>query len=160
MPDNGVRSYMLPIFFDDLCHRCLRLGKPECHLHGAVEFAGSGQLGVRLLPPSRLGVQDAEAEVAVGDQRAHAEFVGQGEGLAIAGIGLFDLRGLTMRGNITEEAQGIRLPTAFLVGTEILKGTGGKRARLLQVAGAQMRLAQCGEQQCPDTHSAARGGLL
>ena len=65
-----------------------------------------------------------------------------------------------MRGNVAEEAQGIRFPTAFMAGTEIFKSTGGERARLLQVAGAQTRLAQRGEQQWLDTPSAARGGLL
>ena len=60
-----------------------------------------------------------------------------------------------MCGNVAEEAQGIRLPTAFLVGMEILKGTGGERARLLQAAGVQMRLAQGEEQRHLATHSAA-----
>ena len=100
-----------------------------------------------LLPLSRLGVQGAQAQVAVGQERAHPQFLGQGKGLAVAGFGLFDLRGITMCGNVAEEAQGIRLTTSFLVGTEILKGTGGERARLLQAAGVQMRLAQGGELQ-------------
>ena len=77
---------------------------------------------------TRLGVQHAEAEVAVGHKRAHAEFIGQGLGLAVVGFGLVDLRGITMRGNVTEEAQGIRLITSFLVGTGKLEGTGGERA--------------------------------
>jgi hypothetical protein len=53
----------------------------------------------------------------VGLERAHAEFVGQGEGLAVASFGLCDFWGLPMRGNITEEAQGIRLSAPLLVRT-------------------------------------------
>ena len=54
-----------------------------------------------------------------------------------------------MCGNVAEEAQGIRLITSFLVGTGMLEGTGGERARLLQAASAQMRLAQGGELTAP-----------
>src|SRR5262252_7927165 len=98
-----------------------------------------------LLPLARPGVQSAEAEVAMGEQRVHAEFVRQGKGLAVAGFGLFDLRGITMCGNVAEEAQGISLPTSMLMGTEKLQGTSGERMRLLQAAGVQMCLAQGGE---------------
>ena len=41
-----------------------------------------------------------------------------------------------MCGNLTEEAQGMRLTTAFLVSTEIRKGMGGEGMRLLQTASA------------------------
>ena len=143
-----------------LCQRRLRLGQPERHLHGTVQLDGGGQLSMGLLLLSRLGVQGAETQVTVGLERAHAEFLRQGKGLAVAGVGLFDFRGITMRGNVAEEAQGIRLMTSFLVGTGILEGTGGERTRLLQAAGAQMRLAQGEELKRLDTHCAARGGLL
>ena len=49
-----------------------------------------------------------------------------------------------------------RLMSAFLVGPGMLEGTCGKRARLIQAAGAQMRLAQGGELKRPASHSAAR----
>ena len=44
-------------------------------------------------PAGRLGIQRAEAAVAVGLERAHAEFFGQGEGLVVVGFGLRDVRG-------------------------------------------------------------------
>ena len=47
--------------------------------------------------------------MAVGLERAHAEFLGEGEGLLVVGFGLLALRGLTLRRNVAEEAQGIRL---------------------------------------------------
>jgi len=41
---------------------------------------------VRLLHSSHLTIQRAEAEMAVSLQRAHAECVGQGEGLSVVGF--------------------------------------------------------------------------
>ena len=38
---------------------------------------------VRAVPLAELGMQGAEATVAMGLERAHAEFVSQGEGLAV-----------------------------------------------------------------------------
>jgi hypothetical protein len=53
----------------------LRLGQPEGHVHGVEQLDSSGQFGAGLLRPSHLEMQLPEAEVAVGYQRAHAEFV-------------------------------------------------------------------------------------
>ena len=52
-----------------------------------------------------------------GLERTHAEVVGQGQGLLVGGLGRRTVRGLPMRCNVTEEAQGIRLVTALLVRT-------------------------------------------
>jgi len=98
--------------------------------------------------------------MTVGYEWTHPQCFGQVKGLAIPGFGIFDLRGITIGDNVAEEAQGIRLMTSFLVATGMLEGSDGECARLLQVAGAQMRLAQGEEQRCPATHSAARGGML
>jgi hypothetical protein len=68
-----------------------------------------------LLLLAGLEIQGAEATVAVGLERAHAEFFGQGEGLAVTFSSLIAPRRLTLRRNIAEEAQGIRLVAAFLV---------------------------------------------
>src|SRR5262249_24061596 len=43
------------------------------------------------LPLASHGVQGTEATVAVGLERAHAELIGQGQGLLIVGFGLRDL---------------------------------------------------------------------
>src|SRR5262245_28200515 len=107
-----------------------------------------------------LAIECAETQVAVGQERAHAELVCQSKGLAVAGFGLFDLRGITMCGNVAEEAHGIRLPPSLLVGTGMLEGTEGKGVRLLQAAGVQMRLAQGEELSIPNRRGTARGGLL
>ena len=75
--------------------------------------------------------------MAVGLERAHAEFVGQGEGLLVVGFGQLDLRGLAPRGNLAEEAQGIRLVATFLVRTGERQRTLGEGVRLLQAASQQ-----------------------
>ena len=103
---------------------------------------GGGQLGAGLLPLADLGIQRAEAAVAVGLERAHAEFLGQGEGLAVVGFGLLDLRRLAPRRNVAEEAQGIRLVATFLVLTGERQRPLGEGVRLLQVASQQLRLPQ------------------
>ncbi len=47
-------------------------------------------------------------------ERAHAQRLGQGQGLAVVGFGLIGFRGLALRCNVAEEAQGTRLLTPFL----------------------------------------------
>jgi hypothetical protein len=53
--------------------------------------------------------------VAVGQERPHPQFRGQGEGLAVVIFGLITIRGLAPRRNIAEEAQGICLVVTLLV---------------------------------------------
>ena len=56
--------------------RCLRLGKPEGHVHGTVQVDSSGQLGTGSFHLSCLAIQRAKAVVTMGLERAHAELVG------------------------------------------------------------------------------------
>jgi hypothetical protein len=67
---------------------------------------------MHLLPLADCGVKGAEAEVAVGLQRAHTEFLGQGESLPVVDFGRCDIGRITMPGNLTEQLQGTRLPAA------------------------------------------------
>ena len=60
------------------------------------------------------GVEGAEAQVAVGLERAHAQFVGQGEGLAVVGFGLLDIRSIAMGVHLAKESCGPRLTAVFL----------------------------------------------
>src|SRR5688500_15358421 len=83
-------------------HGGFRLGKPEGHPHGAVEGNGGGQLGTGLLPLGGFDVEGAEAGMAVGSERAHAEFVGEGEGPLVVGCGLVEVRGISKRRNVAE----------------------------------------------------------
>ena len=79
-------------------------------------------------------VQPAQPVVTVGLERAHTEFFGEGLGLAIAGVSLVDLRGLTMRRTVAEEPQGIGLVATFLVRTGKRQRTLGEGVRLFQMA--------------------------
>src|SRR3989442_8006330 len=60
-----------------LRQRCLGLGQPEGHVHGVVQRDSGRQLGAGQLSLAGRGIQRAQAEVAVGLERAHTEFVGQ-----------------------------------------------------------------------------------
>jgi hypothetical protein len=91
---------------------------------------------------SDRGVQSPEAEVAVGLQRAHAQLLSQGEGLAVVIASLIALRRLTSRRNLAKEAQGIRLVAPFLVRTGERQRMLGEGVRLLQAASQQLRLSQ------------------
>ena len=52
---------------------------------------------------SYLAIQGAEATVTVGLERAHAERLGQGEGLAVVGFSGLDLWGIVTRMELAEE---------------------------------------------------------
>ena len=138
-PDTCLK--LLPLH---LCQRRLGLGQPEGHVHGAVQLDGSGQLGAGLLPLARLGVQRAEAEVAVGQERAHAQLLGQGYGLLVGGCGRLDLRGSALRGDLAEEPQGLGLVGPLLGVAGACQGTLGKLVCLLQAAGQEIRFAEMG----------------
>jgi hypothetical protein len=81
---------------------------------------------VSLRSLARRGIQHAEAPVAVGLERAHAEVVGQGEGLAVIVFGLLARQRLAPRRNRAEEAQSICLVAPFLVRTGMRQRTLGQ----------------------------------
>ena len=58
-------------------------------------------LGLRLL--FEAPVEPAEAEVGMGDQRAHAELVGERESLAKMVLGRGQLRGIAAGGDLAEK---------------------------------------------------------
>ena len=59
-----------------------------------------------LLPLARAPVELAEAEVAVGDERAHAELAGECQRLAVVAFGVL---GAACRRDVTGEAEGVGL---------------------------------------------------
>jgi hypothetical protein len=73
------------------------------------------------------GIECAQTPVRVGLERAHAECVGQGEGLLVVGSGRVGVQGSAMRGDLTEEVQGICLVAAFLVRAGECQGLLGER---------------------------------
>jgi hypothetical protein len=87
-----------------------------------------------LLPVADFGIQRAEAAVAMGLERAHAELVGEDEGLTVMGGGLIDVRRSAMRGDLAKETQGIRLVGTFLALTGERQCLLGEGVRFLHVA--------------------------
>ena len=80
-----------------------------------VHLDGRGQLSLGLLPLAGLGIQGTKAKVAVGLERAHAEFVGQGQGLLVVGFGLRGIGGIGVGVDNAKLVQRMRLVPACLV---------------------------------------------
>src|SRR5262249_5404005 len=127
-----------------LRQRHLGLGQPEGHVHDTVQREGGRQFGVSLFPLAGGGVQSTEAELAVRQERTHAEFLSQGEGLAVVDFGLLALWRLTPRRNLAQEVQSIRLFAAFLILAGERPRPLGEGERLCQVASQQLGLPQGG----------------
>src|SRR5437867_1134071 len=72
----------------------LRLLQPELHVHLAVHRHRGSEVLVSLLTLPDTPVERAEAKVAVGDERAHAEVGGECHGLTVRVPGLLGLGGL------------------------------------------------------------------
>ena len=62
-----------------------------------------------------LAVQPAQPVVAVGHERAHAQFLGQGQGLLVVGFGLRGIGGIGVGMDDAKLVQRVRLVPAFLV---------------------------------------------
>src|SRR5262245_30424347 len=112
---------------------------------------------LRLLALAGAPVELAEAEVAVGDEGAHAELVGQSEGLAVVGLGPVALRRIPPRGDFADKAQGICVGSTLLVIAGEVEGTLSTFECVLHAASQQIRLAQTSETMAP---ASIRGGLL
>ena len=78
----------------------------------------------------------------MGLEWAHAECLGQSDGLAVVSFGLFRLQGITPRRNVAEEMQSIRLVAAFLVLMGERQRALGEGLCLLQAASKPLRLSQ------------------
>ena len=65
----------------------VRLLPPEAHVHLSVHPGRGGQVLLGLYSVPDTTVELAQAQVAVGLQRTHLEFVGPREGLGIVPLG-------------------------------------------------------------------------
>jgi hypothetical protein len=70
----------------------------------------------------------------VGLKRAHAEFLGQSEGMPVVGFGQGNIWEIVVQRGRPEEPQSPRLVTAFLAITGEHEGTLGELARVLCTA--------------------------
>jgi len=91
----------------------LRLCQPWVHSHLTVHGDRGHEALPGVYPVAAVAGDLAEAEVAVGDERTHAQFVGQRQGLAEVPLGCLKVGRVTVGCGLTEEAQGPRLVAAF-----------------------------------------------
>src|SRR5215475_7691105 len=84
----------------------VRLLQPKAHVHLAVHGRRGGEVILRFMWLARAPGNLAEAEVAVGDQRAHAELAGERQRLAVVASGIL---GAACRRDVTDEAEGVGL---------------------------------------------------
>ena len=75
-----------------------------------------------------------------GLERAHAQFLGQGERLAVVSFGLFHLWRHALRRDLTEKPHGIGCVAPFLMRPGELQSPPRLRACLVQAASQQIRL--------------------
>src|SRR5215813_11341715 len=76
--------------------------QPVRHPHLAVQRRHGGELLLRLLAFAGALVEFAEAEVAVGDEGAHAASFGKGQRLAIVSVAPLGIETVAMGRNIAE----------------------------------------------------------
>jgi hypothetical protein len=120
----------------------LCLGEPKVHRHVAVQVYGGAQGGVRLLALAGRGIQHAKAPVVVGHERAHAQLIGQREGLSVVGGGPLAWRRMTLGRDLTKESQGVGGVAPFLMRTGELQRALRLGSRLVKPASAQIGFAQ------------------
>ena len=87
-------------------------------------------------------VQFAQTNVAMRDERAHAEFFSEGESLAIVVFRLPDIKGIFARRDLAKEPKSVRLVSSLFVLTGETQGAlcGGTGIRF--PPGQQIRFAQ------------------
>src|SRR5262249_45134174 len=143
----------LPAASARLRQGCLRLREPEGHAHGTVELNRCGQCDTRLLPLSYSCIQRPKAAVAVRLKRAHAQFLGQGERLAVVADGGLALAGCLARRALAQEPQRPGLVAVLLVLAGIIESLRGALVRVFQAARQQIRLAKPGNEECQTPRS-------
>jgi len=94
----------------------------------------------RLLVRARAAEELAQAEVAVGGERAHPQLLGEREGVTVVGLGVF--RGIAAGGDLAEEPEGVHLVTSLTA----LAGKGQRAAgafeSVVEAVGEDVRFAQ------------------
>src|SRR5262249_46801146 len=90
----------------DLLNLRLRLLQPVRHVHFAIHRRRGGEVLLGLLALAGAPVELAEAEVAVGDERAYAELVGERQRLSVVPGCVFAASG---RRDVSDEAEGVGL---------------------------------------------------
>ena len=85
-----------------LGHHHLCLLKPEAHPHLAIQRGGGGEVLARLLALANVTGVLAEAEVAVGNERAHPAGLGEHQRLAVVGLASLGIEPVGMGRDVAE----------------------------------------------------------
>jgi hypothetical protein len=101
-------------------------------------------------------VELAETKVAVGGERAHAELVGPGEGLAVMSLRRLQIGRVGVGGDLAEEAQDPGLVATLLLLVREVEGAPGDRERVVPAAGQEMRLPEASASSMRRTPSGRR----
>jgi hypothetical protein len=80
---------LLVLWVSEVAHLRLRLLKPGPHIHLAVHRRRNREVFACFSTLAHTSVELAEAEMAVGDDRAHAQLIGEGQGLPEGGFGVW-----------------------------------------------------------------------
>src|SRR5262249_26778955 len=87
------------------------LHQPETHVHLAVHGRRGSEILARLLSLAGAREELTEAEMAVGDERTHPQFFGDGERVVV--VALTVLRGTVAGPDLAEELEGPRFVGAL-----------------------------------------------
>jgi hypothetical protein len=117
----------------------LRLLQPVRHPHLAVHRRRGGEMLLRLLALTRAPVELAEAEVAVGDERAHAELLSECERVTVVAVSV--LRDIAVGGDLADEPERRRLVAALTTLAGKAQGSLGECESVLEPVGEDVRLA-------------------
>src|SRR5215468_1219992 len=119
-----------------------RLLQPKAHVHLAEHRRSGSEVLLRLLVHTRAPVELAEAQVAVGEEWPHAEFVGERHGLTIVTFGLLRVRRIGMGRNLATEVERPGLPTTLTAVTSKLQGSVAEGGGRLEPAVDQARFTE------------------
>src|SRR5262245_48351647 len=112
---------------------------------------------LRLLALARASVEFAQAEVAVGDKGAHAEFASERQRVLVPRLGLAVVWGIGARGDLGDEPEGPCFVSPLLVLARKRQRATSMRQRLLHSAREQTRLAEVSQPQRVARHDAGPG---
>src|SRR5436190_18611983 len=130
-----------------LTHLRLGLLQPELHAHVAVHRRRRRDVLLGLLALAGAPKELAETEVAVGDEGAHPELLGERERVTVVAVSV--LRGIAAGGDLAEQAEGPRLVGTLSALARKGQGSPGEFEGILEPAGEGVCLAQIPEEARP-----------
>ena len=137
--------------FSQLLQLRLRPLQPQSHFHLTHHRRRSSEMLFGLLSASCPPVQFAQTNVAMSDERAHAEFFSEGHSSTIMLLGFLNLRCNSLRANLAQKPERLRLLASFLGLPREIQGALHDCDSVIRAARLQIRFAQPAKMniQCP-----------